>query len=325
MGDYTKLDLGEISGGETTIVPHLGASLLSIVADALGGRPQGVNPSWRRSVRSAVPAGSSRLMHPLVGPGIALMPDCLTLTSSMTAESVTDQLEEMRETAPTRLVEEVETDFDGAPPEPWWPVLRDPDGFVSSYADVLGSAWRVLAPVMRRAEPLFEREERRIRLAGREIAAALAVAAPRLRGNGTWLHVPDPFPLVCARGDRPLVLVPLVSGSSASIYSVDRSDVVWVGYPLPGLAGFAAGTPIALDPPDPLQTVLGATRAAVLRAAAGQPLGVLARACGCSLATLTHHCDHLERAGLVVRERVGQRVLLHRTARGDGLIELLSD
>jgi DNA-binding MarR family transcriptional regulator len=40
--------------------------------------------------------------------------------------------------------------------------------------------------------------------------------------------------------------------------------------------------------------------------------------------TATYHCTQLASAGLVVRRRVGREVRIHRTPRGDALVDLLS-
>jgi hypothetical protein len=109
------------------------------------------------------------------------------------------------------------------------------------------------------------------------------------------------------------------------MFCIDRSDVVWIGYPLPGLDTFLAGRAPAVDPLDPLEMLLGSVRATILRVAGGQPLGEIGRRVGCRPATLTYHCDMLDKAGLVLRERAGQRIILHRTSRGEALVRLFTD
>jgi hypothetical protein len=317
--------LGRLRADEVTVAPGLGVSLLSVVFDAVGGREQGVPSTWRNVVRAAVPRGSEKLLYPMSAPGIAHLPDCLTLSSPLTSDPVREQLERMRDIAPGILEAELDADFDGRPPREWGPYLRSPSRFVAAYADVLAAAWKVLGPIMRRAELLVEREQQRVAMAGDAVAAAVATAAPRFRAGGTHLLLPDAFPVAVDRADRPLTLVPLLSGRAASMFSIDRSDVVWIGYPLPGLDKFLAGRAPAVHPPDPLEVLLGPVRAAILRVAGGQPLGEIGRKVGCRPGTLTYHCDLLDQAGLVLRERAGQRIILHRTSRGEAMVRLFTD
>jgi DNA-binding MarR family transcriptional regulator len=53
-------------------------------------------------------------------------------------------------------------------------------------------------------------------------------------------------------------------------------------------------------------------------------MGQLAAAVECSPRMTSYHCDHLEQAGLIVRERHGQSVWVSRTTRGYELVDLLS-
>jgi hypothetical protein len=53
-------------------------------------------------------------------------------------------------------------------------------------------------------------------------------------------------------------------------------------------------------------------------------MGQLAAALGCSPRVTSYHCDHLEAAGLILRERRGKSVWVSRTARGYELVDMLS-
>jgi DNA-binding transcriptional ArsR family regulator len=50
--------------------------------------------------------------------------------------------------------------------------------------------------------------------------------------------------------------------------------------------------------------------------------GVLAREVSLAPSAVTHHLAMLERAGLVRREKVGRRVVVHRSKRGTALLNL---
>jgi len=89
-----------------------------------------------------------------------------------------------------------------------------------------------------------------------------------------------------------------------------------------------------VSPPDALQALLGEPRAALLRALdraatersgdepAGRGSGELAERMLLVPSGITHHLDVLEPAGLVVRERRGRCVLVHRTVLGARLLAL---
>ncbi|WP_214401370.1 winged helix-turn-helix domain-containing protein [Pseudonocardia lacus] len=302
---------------------HPGASLMSVIADAFGGRPQGVPEPWRERVLRGAPVESTRVLSPLFGPGSVLVPDCLTLTASLTTTDVGRQLEQLRDLSADVLVGQLEADFGGLLPPVWRQVVERPRRFVVAYARVLEAAWRAFAPIWAAAAELRDRDSARVDAAAGDLSALLGGLRGRLRVDGDAIRLPDPHPEVFDRGDRGLVLVPLVSGPSASIFSVDRPDVVWLGYPLPGLASLAGGAP-APRAADALELVLGAMRARILLTVDGGPAGPVARRTGCSPSTLSYHCSGLEAAGLIHRERSGQQVLLRRTARGDALIALFA-
>jgi DNA-binding transcriptional ArsR family regulator len=84
--------------------------------------------------------------------------------------------------------------------------------------------------------------------------------------------------------------------------------------------------PIEGDPivaPARLEALVGPQRARLLRTL-HQPrtVGELARTLIAVPSAATHQVRTLEAAGLVIRERTGQRVLVHRTVRGSRLVEL---
>lgn len=78
------------------------------------------------------------------------------------------------------------------------------------------------------------------------------------------LYVPDPHPETFERGPRRVVLVGIVSGYSASVFSFDRFDVVWFGYPVPGLNTLWATRETTVER-DRLKLVVGALGAKILR------------------------------------------------------------
>ncbi|WP_285667540.1 winged helix-turn-helix domain-containing protein [Actinorhabdospora filicis] len=318
--------MGELDRVAVSVAPDQGATLMSLVADVLGGRPQGVPPGVRAGLRAALPAEAGAIVRPMFAPGFSLVPDCLTLTRTLSATPVGERLEELAELPGEVLLAELEYDFDGVVPRQWRVVVDDPRAFIAGYLGVLRAAWDAFAPLWRRTAPLVGREIERVGTAavsGR-LDAVLGALSHRTRLRGGDLLLPDPHPEVFALGGRRITLVPLASGTSASVFSLDRPDEVWLGYPLRGLGGLWAGEPVPPPASDALALTLGGVRAAILRAAGrGVTAGEAAREAGCSPGTATYHCARLEGAGLITRERRGRRVLLRRTERGDALTDVL--
>jgi DNA-binding transcriptional ArsR family regulator len=116
------------------------------------------------------------------------------------------------------------------------------------------------------------------------------------------------------------VLLPMIAGRDALLFSFDRPDVCYIGYPLPQPR---PGTPAKAD--GALATILGPVRAAILQVLR-QPLIVsdLAAAVHCAPTTATYHLHQLAAAELITREKSGPSVWISRTARGDELVHLLS-
>jgi DNA-binding transcriptional ArsR family regulator len=73
----------------------------------------------------------------------------------------------------------------------------------------------------------------------------------------------------------------------------------------------------------PLEALIGTQRATLLRALdRPRSVGELAQRMHTVPGGATHHLRRLEAAGLVIRERRGQRVIVELTGRGRGLLAL---
>ncbi|MEV6960743.1 winged helix-turn-helix domain-containing protein [Streptomyces sp. NPDC051207] len=300
---------------------------MSLVADVFGGRSQGVHPTWRRAVRAAVPADAAGVLHPLFAPEYSLVPDCLTPTAPLWETDLAAQLERLQQVSPDTLLAELEADFRGTVPRQWQGVVDRPQAFITAYAEILRAVWESYAPAWGLAGSLLARETERIGVAAVSDALepVLAGIGPRVRLAGQTLRLPDPHPETFERAGRRVVLVPMVSGNGASVFSFDRPDAVWFGYPVPGLSILWGGRYPEPTADDALTLVLGPLRARILRdLQRPHTMGQLAAALGYAPSTVTHHCGQLEAAGLIHRTRQGQHVQAGRTARGDALVDLLS-
>jgi len=152
------------------------------------------------------------------------------------------------------------------------------------------------------------------------MAALLNSLHPRISyHDGTFVFASH-CDLRITLGPRRLALLPMIAGRDALLFSYDRPDVCYIGYPLPQPW---RGAEAAAD--SALATILGPVRAAILQALR-QRLTVsdVAAAVHCAPTTATYHLHQLAAAGLITREKAGLSVRVSRTARGDELVDLLS-
>lgn len=254
----------------------------------------------------------------------ALLPDCLT-PLGLDGSLVADQLTQVADLNADQLSEGVAQLAPGEPPGPWLGALRRPRHWLASYVKVLAAAWQAYAPIWQQSSALRTRETERIGTAtvtgGLDVL--LSGLSNRARFSDRTLYLSDRHPYRVELADRPVVLVPLVSGTAASIFNLDEPDRVWLGYPVPGLDKLGFGSVVSA--PDTLTLLIGPIRASILRAL-DRPIsmGGLADHLDTAPSTATYHCIQLATSGLVVRQRVGREVRIHRTPRGDALVDLLS-
>jgi DNA-binding transcriptional ArsR family regulator len=112
----------------------------------------------------------------------------------------------------------------------------------------------------------------------------------------------------------------MLAGTGALVSWHATECVTHLAYPIPGRQRLFDAAPARADGLDGL---LGGPRALILRLL-DRPAtaGALAAGLQAVPSAATHHVSALETAGLVVRERRGQNVLVHRTARGSALLAL---
>ncbi|WP_330262101.1 winged helix-turn-helix domain-containing protein [Streptomyces griseorubiginosus] len=238
------------------------------------------------------------------------------------------QFTQLADLSPDTLLDELETEFDGAVPPQWRLVVERPQQWIHAYARLLQCVWQEFHPIWKNAEGLIRRETERVGAALVQgcAEAILQGLSERFRLVDGSLRLPDPQGETYALDGRRLVLVPVVSGPGASMFALDRPDLVWIGYPMPGI-GRLWDTPATAtaSKKDPLSLVVGQLRAAILRVTAHSlTMGELAVLLNCSPANATHHCSHLVDAGLLERHREGRHVRISRTERGEAVVGLLS-
>ena len=321
---HTELFIGDPDLVRVSVAPAPMASLISLVVDALGGPRQGVAPEWIRAIRHALPADAAQAVTPMFDRTRALLPACLT-PLGIDGTPVEDLLTSVADVSPDLLGEGVEQMGPGEPPLPWRGALRRPRQWLNLYVKALTAAWQAYGPIWQQAAGLRTREAERIGAAvvTGSLDALLSNLSSRARYADQTLYLPDRHPYRVELNDRPMTLVPLVSGTAGSVFNLDEPDQVWLGYPVPGLERLGDGT--APSAKDGLSLLLGPIRAAILRAL-DRPtsMGGLADHLAAGPSTATYHCSQLASAGLVVRQRVGREVRIQRTPRGDALVDLLS-
>ncbi|GAB2949693.1 ArsR/SmtB family transcription factor [Streptomyces sundarbansensis] len=300
-------------------------TLLSLVADGLGAKAQGVPDRWRQAVRHAVGESAGEL-RPVFAPHGLWIPDCLC-PDPLDDDAIGSQLGRMAQTTAEDLYEEVVANFPGGPSPRWQHVIDDPRSFVAAYTRTLARVWAEFEPVWKQSRDLLHREAERIGAASvtGTLDAALATLNHPISLADESLLLPGTQNSTIPLRGRPITLIPIVSGSSASIYNVE-AESVWVGYPVPGVGRlWESGVAPAPVPGRALEAVLGIARAQLLRAAE-RPLtmGEASTILGCVPSAVTHHCRRLEAAQLITRTRTGKNVVVRRTPTGDQLIELLA-
>jgi DNA-binding transcriptional ArsR family regulator len=318
----TELRIGSFGDVRVALDPYM--SVLALITDALGRR-RGAPEAWRRLILSSLSAQSVRAVLPIAAPRYSVTPDCVTPQNPGREIPVSDQVEWLHALSDDELLEDIRSVFDETPPH-WQIALRRPRAWLDAYADAVADVWGCIEPLWTRAQPLLEREVRRVGTAAVRGGLDLILDGlhPASQYDSNVLKIRDPEPARFDLQARPLVLVPMLSGEEALICNMDRADAVWIAYPLPGVRELlpgSAGTRRAGAAR--LDSVLGPVRAQVLLAVE-RPLTMtdLAGRAGLAPSAITYHCERLAAAGLVLRVKRGREVWVSRTSRGGGLIDL---
>lgn len=282
------------------------------------GRRPGSGPDWREAARSAFAADGRTLLWLAPSARRACQPDVLT--------PGVEQALCLVQAIPERATRD---DADGAgqlaDPDPAWPHRcggADPVPLADLDRAVRAFHAACLAPRWPQVTAGFQRDvaQRTALMRSRGILAVLGTLSPDLRLSGTTLvgrYPPDRRVRLAGQG---LVLMP---------------SVFWTGHPLVTWEPRDSSRPVLIYPAglaparpsgqhqagDPLGMLLGATRAAVLRALR-QPrtTTALARQVQISPASASGHATTLRAAGLITSERRGQAVVHQITELGTALL-----
>ncbi|GAA3123995.1 hypothetical protein [Streptosporangium carneum] len=327
MQGFSELQLGRLDDVRVSVVLHPGATLLSLTAGTMGGRPHGIPRHWRQAVVAAAPRNTPEVLRPLFAPQFSVIPDCVSPTVSMSEVDADTHLERLADLSPDTLLSELEAEFPPAVPAQWRSVVERPRAWIQAYSHLMRVLWQEFRPVWQRADSLLKRERERVGAAAvaNRLETVLTDLSPRFRFSGTTLGLPDQQAKRFDLNGRRLALVPIVSGSGASIFAFDHPDTTWIGYPLPALGLLWEGGTGDVKASDPLVLTLGKARATILRVAgASLTMSEIASLLRSTPAAATYHCSQLEAAGLLHRERHGRHVRVRTTDRGEALVGLLA-
>ena len=306
--------------------PH--QSVLALMLQAASGQSWGAPASLLSAVRDALRPQARFAVQSFTGRGWTVIPDSCIPISPVADVSVADQAARLRDMPGGTLTSELQAADVGHRCLPQWQAAADqPRRWLNSMADASLDIWAVAEPRWRAAGPLLDREIRRFGTAAVRggMAALLNSLHPGLSyHDGAFAYTPP-----CDRcrtvplgpvGPRRVVLVPMIAGRNALLFSFELPGLCWIGYPLPQPRPGARATA-----DNALATILGPVRAAILQALR-QPLTVsdVAAAVHCAPTTATYHLHQLAAADLINREKSGPSVRVSRTNRGHELVDLLS-
>jgi DNA-binding transcriptional ArsR family regulator len=305
-------------------------SVVSLLRQAASGRSLGAPASILAAIRAGLRPQARFAAQSFTAHGWATIPETCTPISPLTDASVADQAASLRDLPAAALTGELQPACGSQHlPAQWRAAADQPRRWLNSMADASLDIWAVAAPRWQAAGPLLDREIRRVGTAAVRggMAALLNTLHPGLSyRDGTFAFASPCDPsytlgTVGSVGPRRLVLLPMIAGRRALLFSFERPDVCYIGYPLPAPRPGARATADSA-----LATILGPVRAAILQALR-QPLtvGDLAASVHCAPTTATYHLHQLVEAGLITRQKSGPSVWASRTARGNELVDLLSD
>lgn len=322
----TELQLGALDELRVTIDVSPAPTLLSLLCTALSSPGHSVPDKLVQRVRRNIPAQTAETLSGVLNRRFLRLPNCVCGPGM--DRPVRTQIEGIAETPPTVLVREVYELYGEKArlPEYWEVALRDPRRWLAAFATAMGAAWQVLAPVWRDTKVLRVRETERVGAAVVRGALDVLLASidPRNVFADRTLYLPDTEPCRVRLDSRRIVLIPMMTRSAVSVFSLDEPDLVWFAYPVPGIEHLGDDGVRSLSP-NSLKVLLGPIKARLLRVLTRPfTMGTLASELRLEPSTATYHCKQLVSAGLVARVQAGREVRVWRTPRGDALIDLLS-
>ena len=292
-------------------------SLLMALRDAAGAERAGTPEAWGRLIRAHLTRRDYEVLAPLSTSRPTLVPSALVPLPEPGAQTLKDGLEQLV-AGEDALGGEIQECLDAGGAGDWRDAAGDPHRWIRGLALALTRAWSGFRPIWQARQEWLAAEVERITDAAQRGAHLHVlgdlIACAHVREDRWVFEWPGTQDVRLDLPDRGLTLIPLVSGSRASIVDVDGPVVRAVGYPL-------RTRPREQEPT--LEALLGIPRARILREL-DEPAtnNRLAAVLQTVPSAATHHVTALVAAGLVVRDRSNGTLLVRRTARGDALLAL---
>ncbi|MFB7325934.1 ArsR/SmtB family transcription factor [Streptomyces sp. NPDC056190] len=293
-----------------------------------GLRPATDTDPWVARARRGLRRARLPLLSELALDGGGYVPDFLSPHPTGPSPTVEEELEQVRNTPPDRVLFELEALRDGRPhnglagaevPPRVSRAMDRGGGYVArQVAEELGRYWDLaFAPYWEAAQAVLEAEvDRCAGVLARHGAAALFNSLhPGIAWSDGTLRVDSRFTVEVAV--PLLIVVPSLVVPQPTV----AVDPVRGGRRPPMVACPVRDRAAVPQPPsDELARLLGPTRAGLLTALA-RPASTteLARHHFLSPATVSYHLGVLHKSGLVTRTRSGRAVLYHRTPAGSRL------
>ena len=322
MERFATLELSELDRRPVRVELSPAPTLFALAADAVGAR-RGAPQPWLDRVRAELDRSELAALSPLaVRPG-ASIPAAVMPRRAVGERGLEAELDRIAGLEPERLLDDIAFACGPDPTGPWGVVARRPRRWLPRYASALRSAWRGVRCLWADAGELFERELDRVGAASVRGAHAelLSGLHPRARiGDGRW-QLPDPDLDDLRLPDDGLTLIPILGGPESSGAGLHEDGTLdWIVHPL-AEAWRDPDAPLASAAE--LEALVGQPRALLLRELERpRSIGRLAETLIAVPSAATHHVGALEDAGLVIRERSGRSVVVHRTERGSSLVGL---
>jgi DNA-binding transcriptional ArsR family regulator len=280
-------------------------------------RPAHPHRPWLRQARSRLDGVDLELLLSVVPPGPHIA-SCLVPTGQVPQPSLDDQLAALAAVTTDELERDLREAWSGrTPPRRVVGLLASGPRAAARLADALWDYWNaVIQPHWSRMCAVLEDDvsHRMAALVETGFYALLRDLHPEIDVEGNLLHVGKPH----FDGEyeaSEMILTPSVFTWPDLILQDGQSGCFGLTYAARGVARVWEG----LDLPDPktvepLATLLGRTRAAILRHT-GVPMSTtrIARELGQSPASVNEHLSVLRNAGLVTSRRSGRSVLYRQT------------
>ena len=276
---------------------------------------------WLDSVR---PELDRLALWPLLAlsPRRGWTPDFLSPAPDGPATDITEQLAQVRSTAPEQVALEIRrslTERSGEPvPEAAWQLLDDPAATRFVLADLLEQCWHLLIePHWPRLRDLLQADVRhRAQMLGDYgLERMLTDLHPRARWTGRAISIDQPAAGRHRLAGAGLLLMPSVFIWPDLAAIIDPPARPALAYPARGIAEL--WQPARTWQSDALASLLGRTRAAVLESLA-EPASThtLARRHGLAPSTVSGHLAALHHARLITRQRHRHTVLYQQAPLG---------